>query len=344
MFLKRYNLFEAELNQTETDEDRTTIQRQMDLLTDEISKTKIYQYQLLVHCVEQVIKKTNALGFGICHFQDGVYIFNGSFWRLTEKESIKQFLGQSAEKLGIEREKSKYFQFKESLYEQLKSSVSQMILPSANAHVSINLQNGTFDIKATKRQLRGFDKSDFLRYQLPFSYEPSAKAPMFHSFLDKVLPDKDCQKILSEYLGYVFIRGNALKLEKVLLLYGSGANGKSVVFDVVRSLVGDENISHYSLQSLCDQTGHNRANLANKLVNYSSELNGDLSADKFKQLASGEPIEARQLYSAPFILNRTRCSSELRKQISVRKTKRFAARKPNLSMWQMHGSIPIRCW
>ena len=42
--------------------------------------------------------------------------------------------------------------------------------------------------------------------------------------------------------------------------------------------------------------------LANKLVNYASEINGKLETDVFKQMASGEPIEARLPYGNPMIL------------------------------------------
>ena len=42
--------------------------------------------------------------------------------------------------------------------------------------------------------------------------------------------------------------------------------------------------------------------LANKLVNYASEINGNLQTSIFKQLASGEPVEARLPYGQPFTL------------------------------------------
>ena len=299
--LKKIQVLEGELTETNSDDEKQSIQGQIDLLKGEIDKAKVYQYQLLVRCVELVIEKVDQLGYGICQHQDRIYLFNGSYWELTVRGVIKNFLGVAAEKLGVERDRARWYLFKEKLYEQLRSGVTQMV-PTVNDMVSINLQNGTYDITRTKRALRPFNKRDFIRYQLPFVFESKATSPMFHAFLDKVLPDPQCQRILAEYIGYIFIKGHVLKLEKVLLLFGTGSNGKSVVFDVVKAIVGGENMSHYSLQSLCDQAGYNRAELANKLVNYSSELNGDLSADKFKQLASGEPIEARHLYSSPFIL------------------------------------------
>jgi len=93
-----------------------------------------------------------------------------------------------------------------------------------------------------------------------------------------------------------------LKLEKTLLLFGKGANGKSVFYEIVRSLFGEQNTSEYSLQSLTNENGYYRAMIANKLVNYASEINGKLEASTFKQLVSGEPVEARSPYGRPFTL------------------------------------------
>jgi putative DNA primase/helicase len=57
-----------------------------------------------------------------------------------------------------------------------------------------------------------------------------------------------------------------------------------------------------SLQNLTKYDGYQRAELANKLLNYASEINGKLEAAIFKQLASGEPVEARQIYGKPFTM------------------------------------------
>jgi putative DNA primase/helicase len=42
--------------------------------------------------------------------------------------------------------------------------------------------------------------------------------------------------------------------------------------------------------------------LTGKLLNYASEISTKLDTPRFKQLVSGEPIEARQIYGKPFIL------------------------------------------
>ena len=63
-----------------------------------------------------------------------------------------------------------------------------------------------------------------------------AKVPFFEKFLNQVLPDGEIHDIISEYSGSIFIKTSVLKLEKALFFYGSGSNGKSVLFDFIRAL------------------------------------------------------------------------------------------------------------
>lgn len=167
--------------------------------------------------------------------------------------------------------------------------------------MKINLKNGTFVISKDKQELRDFDKRDFFKYQLPFEYNPEATCDEFKAFLNKVLPEKESQMILAEYLGYIFTQN--LKLEKCLILKGEGSNGKSVIFEIVQALLGEHNTCSYTISNLCNENGYFRAQLGNYLLNYSSELGGkNINPDLFKKLISNEPIDARSPYGHPFIL------------------------------------------
>lgn len=121
----------------------------------------------------------------------------------------------------------------------------------------------------------------------------------------EVLPDTDRQKVLAEFLGYIFISIRRLKAEKALLLYGTGANGKSVVYEVIYSLLGGyENVTGYSFDTLTnvEKGGAQRAVIADKLLNYGSEISSRLDPNMVKAMISGEPVEARPLYQAPFMI------------------------------------------
>lgn len=265
-------------------------------------KVTIRQYRIL--SITNVIKVAENNRWGLCKNHNYIYLYNGAFWSEIDKESFQKFLGQSAEKMGVNWDYAQDYSFREQLFKQFLSA-AYLTSPESNKDtVLINLQNGTFEISPKGTELRPFDRTDFITYQLPFDYAPTAKAPLFEAYLDRVLPDKERQRVLAEYLGSVFIKngGNSLKEEKALILYGSGANGKSVFFEITSALLGDENISSYSLQSLTDVNGYFRAQIANKLVNYASEINGKLETSIFKQMVSGEPVEARLPYGDPFML------------------------------------------
>jgi putative DNA primase/helicase len=121
---------------------------------------------------------------------------------------------------------------------------------------------------------------------------------MFQKYLDEVLPEKELQNIIAEFFGYIFTKH--LKMEKALFLFGGGANGKSVLFDLMNALLGKENISNFSLSNLIEE--HNRALIAYKLLNYGSEINATRTRDEFKNLVSTEPIQARLKYGNSFTM------------------------------------------
>lgn len=269
-----------------------------DLSQNENVKNNHYQ----IITVEKVLSLAKSQDLGICRYLDNVYLFNGAYWSIINAEEIKSFLGEAAEKMGVDKYRAQYFSFRKQLYEQFLTLANLTQPEKKDKKVLINLLNGTFEISPEKQFLRSYSRNDFLTYQLPFGYNPLSAYPQFQAYLDKVLPDRASQMVLAEYIGYLFIQSSTLKLEKVLLLYGSGANGKSVLFEIVNALLGDDNVSSYSLQQLTDRDkgGPYRAQIVNKLVNYASEINGNSDPSLFKAMVSGEPIDARALYGQPY--------------------------------------------
>ena len=269
-------------------------------LADEETKLKTRHYLVII--TEELLALSLKYKWGLCRREAHFYTYNGAYWKAIDKDDLKAFLRQAAEKMGVEKFMARYVGFVNQLFEQFYETAYLQAPAPAHDIVKINLINGTFEISTQKQQLCKPKAADFLTYQLPFAYDSGAKAPLFEKFLGCVQPDEACQQLLAEYIGYVFVSRTKLNLEKILLLYGSGANGKSVFFEIITALLGSDNVSHYSLSSLTNEPAYCRAHLATKLVNYASEINGKLEANIFKQLASGEPIEARLPYGQPFTL------------------------------------------
>jgi len=154
------------------------------------------------------------------------------------------------------------------------------------------------------REWYSFSPSIHVVACLPYSYDTNAKCPKWDKFLGEVLPDVSRQKLLGEYLGLIFMDRTKIKLEKVAVLLGSGANGKSVVHDVVEGLLGNWNITKFELGQLMgdeERAMHKLATMDGKLLNYCSELDKkELHGSGFKKIVSGEPVMARYLFKESY--------------------------------------------
>lgn len=267
-----------------------------------IGKDKLGLKHYLVLTVKHLLQFAENNNWSLCSNHGQSYFYNGQYWEFVDKDDLQWFLGEGAKWSGVDGFDADHYEFKEKLTKQFHSQANFPRPDKNNGIVQINLQNGTYEVDKDGGKLRAFDKQDFLTYQLPFAYDPDAKAPLFMAFLNTVQPKIENQYILAEFFAYVFVRTSTLKLEKSLLLYGEGANGKSVIFEVINALLGSENVSCFSLSNLVDSAGYNRAMIGGKLLNYASELNGDMESDYFKLLASGEPVPARHIYGHPFTL------------------------------------------
>jgi putative DNA primase/helicase len=271
-------------------------------LTGDTAKNPTYAKRYVI-VVEKLLELAKSKQWDLCKNGAFVYMYNGVYWQVLEDKVLKLALKKAAELMGIDEYLAKQAAVGDRLLKEFYDTGFQQ-MPKTNK-VLINLQNGTLEISEDGTyNLREFRPDDFLRYQLPFAYNDAAKCPKWEAFLDEVLPDKSSRMVLAEAFGSVFIKTGNLKLEKAVILKGPGANGKSVVFDVISALLGRENMLNYSVGSLCDETGYFRAQLQNALVNYSSELGStrQFNTERFKQLCSGEPMEARVPYKEAFTI------------------------------------------
>jgi putative DNA primase/helicase len=255
------------------------------------------QKHIIVAVVKHLLEFASARQWNLSKVYDYTYVYNGAFWQQLDKEDMKQFLGRAAVKMGCPEYEVLFYEFKEKLLKQFLTAAYLPAPPPQPDKILINLQNGTMEFTPEGWKLRDFAPEDFMTYQLPFSCDNHAVCPKFDKYLIEVLPDENSRMVLQEYTGYIFTKMN---LEKMLMLTGSGSNGKSVFFNIISALVGQENILTYSMGLFAHE--YNRSKLTNVLLNYSSEKGTELNPDIFKALVSGEPLQAREPYGKSFTL------------------------------------------
>lgn len=166
-------------------------------------------------------------------------------------------------------------------------------------------RNGVLDVEQGKFHKR-FSKEFVSLYAVDYDYEPNASTYLWYTFLNQVLPDKGMQEVLQMFLGATFVDRAKVKLEHILILLGSGANGKSVVQQTVCGVLGDEYVSTMEVGRLCTRGNDGDyavAGINGKRLNYCTEMDVTdfyKKSARLKAIVSGEGVTARQLYGAPF--------------------------------------------
>lgn len=273
-------------------------------------KTKIPTGILAVVTCDYAIKLINSIGYALCQLSEGdndiksAYLFNGKYWINITDRWIKNLLRDILIKMGYDPLEAKMFGLGIALIQTFWDFVPRT--PNKNkSQILINLRNGTLNISPNGeiKQLP-FNKNDFLLYCLDYDYTPDYQCPLFTKYLDRVLPDKQSQAVLQELIGSIFIKN--INLEKIGILLGTGANGKSVLLKIITSMLGNQNISQMDLKALTTDRNadNNRSHLMGKLLNFAPEINsrGEQAHDIIKRMASGEAIQAKLMYKDTFIM------------------------------------------
>ena len=265
---------------------------------------KVRAREMLVIAVQETLKSVEAAGAGLTTYNGQPYAYNGRYWQQQSKEETQAFLAAAATALGIDELTAQYFETQDKLYKQFQATARLQQPRRDRGKVLINFPNGTLEIaQAGGWKLREHRRADFLTYELPYNYDAAATScPLFSAYLDRVQPDKTAQAVLAEFVGNAL--APELRLQKALVLNGPGSNGKSVFCDIITAVLGRDNVSSYTMESLTKTDSRSCAQLEGKLLNYSGENSLKMNVEAFKTLVCGEPIEVRRLYGEAYTIER----------------------------------------
>ena len=203
-------------------------------------------------------------------YENGVYILCG--------ENIIRQMAQ-----GRLQELSKRHHLSETIYYiQNETMISRS---SINTDIYlINLKNGLYDVRQGK--FMPHSPAVLSTVQIPVNYNQDATCPAIDSFLSEVVSEEDKQTLV-EWMGYCMIPDYSI--QKAVMLLGSGSNGKTVVLNLMREFIGNENCSTESLQYLVGDK-YSTANLYGKLLNVCPDISSSNIRDTsiFKMLTGDE--------------------------------------------------------
>lgn len=164
----------------------------------------------------------------------------------------------------------------------------------------INLNNTRLDVRNGKCLEYTPEAIEFDR--IPVTYDPMAYSADLNKMLNRVfLYDNEVISLFKEMIGACLLKHN--RYQKAFLLYGTGANGKSTILDLIKTFLGRNNITSIELDKLTTDR-FAPAELENKLANIGDDINDVALRDTgtIKKLFSGNSILVQRKGERPFNL------------------------------------------
>lgn len=176
--------------------------------------------------------------------------------------------------------------------------ISQDML-DANSNI-IGTQSGLYDLKLGKIVN---DDDYFVTKSLNISINPDAICPLFLSFCERILPDKEKREFILKSIGYSFLGTNAE--QKFFVWHGKGQTGKTTLAEVVGHIMGDYHASSQPrmfVRGKDDSASNDLARLKGVRFSTVSEfpMGAVMDSPKIKFLTGLDTITARFLFKEYF--------------------------------------------
>lgn len=213
--------------------------------------------------------------------QLGFYEYSKGYWQQRVDEIIQSYI---AEELGYYRTGSRIT----SILKLVKADT--ITAEMFNQKPLFNFINGTLEL-TPPYNFRNHSPEDLCSMQVDYPYNPTSQCPQWLSFISSVSDsDPKREALLQEMSGYVLY--SDCSLQKCFFLLGDGANGKSVLLDILSKIFGNKSISNVELSALV--ADFQRIQLLHSILNISSETKTDVKGAEaiFKQVVAGDMITA----------------------------------------------------
>jgi len=166
----------------------------------------------------------------------------------------------------------------------------------------IAFRNGIYDVVTDT--IQDFSPNIVVTNKIPWDY----CSGVFNELAEQTLNKLACgnpaiRALLEEVIGYCFYRRN--ELGKAFILTGDKNNGKSTFLDLIKAILGEENISALDPKELGDR--FTTSMMFGKLANIGDDIADDFMQGSqvsiFKKIVTGNRIKAERKGQDPFEFN-----------------------------------------
>jgi phage/plasmid-associated DNA primase len=163
----------------------------------------------------------------------------------------------------------------------------------------LNFMDGRLMISQSQLEfIEGHDHRFVFTYCLPFNYYGDREhSVVWAKFINQIIPNEEMRRyVLASFINA--IAGDPMHAQRMLLLMGVGASGKSTLIDAVVATIGKQNACRVDdLRNLTKDESRYRIDLANHILCICGDASGNLgNKDVLKQIVSKEEISGRRLY------------------------------------------------
>jgi putative DNA primase/helicase len=148
-------------------------------------------------------------------------------------------------------------------------------------------------------------REDLITRAAPVAYDPDAEAPRWERFLEEVLPEPEVRAFIQRFFGYCLT--GSIEEQVMLFLWGQGSNGKSIIMEMMRIVLGLYNVGLPIDTFLHNERGKgggdaspdlDRLPGARMVSSSEPDPGARLSESTIKRMTSGEKMQARPLFGA----------------------------------------------
>ena len=235
------------------------------------------------------------------------YMFNGKFFEKVAYDVIEVGLESWLEGMGV----GALDRNRRSMYTYMCTVLSRIRDRVLKPDLSVMcFENGVVDM--SRPRLEPFSPRFDVVKMYPFRYDRREiyKCHVWKSFLgeawlpkqdiDGVLPERDKRRLLQMFLGSCLVNRKDISFEYFMILQGTGANGKSVIYRVLQDLFGQDEILNIKLGQFAkggDEQLRAAFSMDGKRLMYCTESTRSdfVDTSTLKAISSGEPIACREI-------------------------------------------------
>ena len=184
-------------------------------------------------------------------------IWNGKFWQYDVQEYVKNYIEVLAEKMLFEtnniydmNERVRCIKNIEHIYSSagkeslLKEARHLQGVPITNAELDNNpwllcTESGIIDLKTGN--VRDFSREDYISMTTGWEIDTENEPVLFNKFINEIFDNKEVVHYVHKALAYSVT--NLTREQCMFILKGDGNNGKSLLLDIINSVLGSYGVT-----------------------------------------------------------------------------------------------------